>query len=170
MRQFGRWILFNKLKTDCFHGCPWQIRSLITGGKRFLGPQQFYWLPQKYQFSRPLFFQWVPLWRGTKMFHQINSCFKFQPQRPSASSIEASESYICLINMCVSCCFYPPMVSDVCENRGLDIGYIAPILECWSFKRDVAHLEDEAGKISSLTAGFIEPWPWRSGCAKVWYI
>lgn len=38
---------------------------------------------------------------------------------------------------------------------GLDIGYIAPILECWSFKRDVAHLDDETAKIGSLTAGFI---------------
>ena len=51
-------------------------------------------------------------------------------------------------------CFLPPM----CLNQGLDIGYIAPILECWSFKRDVAHLDDETAKIGSLTAGFIEPW------------
>lgn len=41
---------------------------------------------------------------------------------------------------------------------GLDIGYIAPILECASFKRDVAHLEnwqDPTSKISASLAGFI---------------
>eukprot|EP00930_Biecheleria_cincta_P024424 TRINITY_DN17483_c0_g1_i1.p1 TRINITY_DN17483_c0_g1~~TRINITY_DN17483_c0_g1_i1.p1 ORF type:complete len:491 (+),score=83.43 TRINITY_DN17483_c0_g1_i1:114-1586(+) len=41
---------------------------------------------------------------------------------------------------------------------GLDIGYIAPILECASFKRDVAHLEDWASsssKIPDATQGFI---------------
>ncbi|CAJ1384441.1 unnamed protein product [Effrenium voratum] len=41
---------------------------------------------------------------------------------------------------------------------GLDIGYIAPILECWSFKRDVAQLpdwEDPSSKIPSGTAGFV---------------
>mmetsp|Transcript_39207 Transcript_39207/g.73112 ORF Transcript_39207/g.73112 Transcript_39207/m.73112 type:complete len:487 (-) Transcript_39207:131-1591(-) len=41
---------------------------------------------------------------------------------------------------------------------GLDIGYIAPILECASFKRDVGHLPDFAdpkSKISSMEAGFI---------------
>ena len=39
---------------------------------------------------------------------------------------------------------------------GLDIGYIAPILECRSFKRDVAHLADwEESKVPSGTAGFV---------------
>lgn len=41
---------------------------------------------------------------------------------------------------------------------GLDIGYIAPILECESFKHDVAKLEnwwDPQSKIHSETAGFI---------------
>mmetsp|Transcript_76011 Transcript_76011/g.246157 ORF Transcript_76011/g.246157 Transcript_76011/m.246157 type:complete len:522 (+) Transcript_76011:41-1606(+) len=41
---------------------------------------------------------------------------------------------------------------------GLDIGYIAPILECASFKRDVAHLHDWSdphSKIPSGTVGFI---------------
>ncbi|CAE7554604.1 ecdD [Symbiodinium pilosum] len=41
---------------------------------------------------------------------------------------------------------------------GLDIGYIAPILECASFKRDVAHLADwhsHRSKIDDYTAGFI---------------
>jgi len=41
---------------------------------------------------------------------------------------------------------------------GLDIGYIAPILECASFKRDVAHLknwEDPRSEIPSATVGFI---------------
>eukprot|EP00438_Fugacium_kawagutii_P024269 Skav206663 [mRNA] locus=scaffold56:77510:78187:+ [translate_table: standard] len=38
---------------------------------------------------------------------------------------------------------------------GLSIGYIAPILECWSFKRDVVHLTDESQMISSVTVGFI---------------
>lgn len=41
---------------------------------------------------------------------------------------------------------------------GLDIGYIAPILECESFKRDVAHLKDwrdPHSEIPSATVGFI---------------
>lgn len=41
---------------------------------------------------------------------------------------------------------------------GLDIGYIAPILECASFKRDVAHLPDWHNprvRIDDYTAGFI---------------
>jgi len=41
---------------------------------------------------------------------------------------------------------------------GLDIGYIAPILECASFKRDVAHLpnwHDPQSEIPSGTVGFI---------------
>lgn len=41
---------------------------------------------------------------------------------------------------------------------GLDIGYIAPILECASFKRDVAHLtdwDDPNSKIPGLSAGLI---------------
>jgi len=41
---------------------------------------------------------------------------------------------------------------------GLDIGYIAPILECQSFKRDVAHLDnwsDPHSKIPSGIVGFI---------------
>lgn len=41
---------------------------------------------------------------------------------------------------------------------GLDIGYIAPIMECASFKRDVAHLpdwEDPASKISSSIVGIM---------------
>lgn len=41
---------------------------------------------------------------------------------------------------------------------GLDIGYIAPILECTSFKRDVAHLPDWSdphSKIPSGVVGFI---------------
>jgi len=41
---------------------------------------------------------------------------------------------------------------------GLDIGYIAPILECASFKRDVAHLkdwQDEHARLSPATSGFI---------------
>mmetsp|Transcript_56622 Transcript_56622/g.132028 ORF Transcript_56622/g.132028 Transcript_56622/m.132028 type:complete len:500 (-) Transcript_56622:80-1579(-) len=41
---------------------------------------------------------------------------------------------------------------------GLDIGYIAPILECASFKRDVAHLhnwDDPSSKIHSGIVGFI---------------
>ncbi|CAE7379274.1 ecdD [Symbiodinium natans] len=41
---------------------------------------------------------------------------------------------------------------------GLDIGYIAPILECGSFKRDVGHLSDWSNpdsKISAVQAGFI---------------
>lgn len=41
---------------------------------------------------------------------------------------------------------------------GLDIGYIAPILECASFKRDVAHLQDWQNprvRIDDYTAGFI---------------
>ena len=58
---------------------------------------------------------------------------------------------------------------------GLDIGYIAPILECWSFKRDVAHLTNSSQEIGSVTAGFIAtrqlaevvggarklPWVWK---------
>lgn len=41
---------------------------------------------------------------------------------------------------------------------GLDIGYIAPILECASFKRDVAHLldwQDPDSKLDSASAGFV---------------
>lgn len=41
---------------------------------------------------------------------------------------------------------------------GLDIGYIGPILECASFKRDVAHLptwDDPTSRIPSGTAGFM---------------
>eukprot|EP00931_Biecheleriopsis_adriatica_P040608 TRINITY_DN23272_c0_g1_i1.p1 TRINITY_DN23272_c0_g1~~TRINITY_DN23272_c0_g1_i1.p1 ORF type:complete len:513 (+),score=120.21 TRINITY_DN23272_c0_g1_i1:75-1613(+) len=41
---------------------------------------------------------------------------------------------------------------------GLDIGYIAPILECPSFKRDVGHLrnwQDESSAIDPASAGFI---------------
>jgi len=41
---------------------------------------------------------------------------------------------------------------------GLDIGYIAPILECASFKRDVAHLSnwsDPKSTIPSITAGIL---------------
>mmetsp|Transcript_47343 Transcript_47343/g.112542 ORF Transcript_47343/g.112542 Transcript_47343/m.112542 type:complete len:488 (-) Transcript_47343:95-1558(-) len=41
---------------------------------------------------------------------------------------------------------------------GLDIGYIAPILECPSFKREVGHLSDWSdpnSKITSVEAGFI---------------
>ncbi|OLP99696.1 putative glucose transporter rco-3 [Symbiodinium microadriaticum] len=41
---------------------------------------------------------------------------------------------------------------------GLDIGYIAPILECASFKRDVAHMADwqnPRSKIDDYTSGFI---------------
>ena len=41
---------------------------------------------------------------------------------------------------------------------GLDIGYIAPILECPSFKRDVGHLSDwrnKGSQIASAEAGFI---------------
>lgn len=41
---------------------------------------------------------------------------------------------------------------------GLDIGYIAPILECASFKRDVAHLEDwenPDSKIPGVHAGLV---------------
>mmetsp|Transcript_167851 Transcript_167851/g.539105 ORF Transcript_167851/g.539105 Transcript_167851/m.539105 type:complete len:494 (+) Transcript_167851:66-1547(+) len=41
---------------------------------------------------------------------------------------------------------------------GLDIGYIAPIIECASFKRDVAHLEDWSdpnSRIPDATSGFI---------------
>lgn len=41
---------------------------------------------------------------------------------------------------------------------GLDIGYIAPILDCASFKRDVAHMTnwaDPTSQISGATAGFI---------------
>eukprot|EP00434_Breviolum_minutum_P025398 symbB.v1.2.022439.t1/scaffold1940.1/size95532/5 len=41
---------------------------------------------------------------------------------------------------------------------GLDIGYIAPILECASFKRDVAHLSDWHNprvRIDDYTSGFI---------------
>lgn len=41
---------------------------------------------------------------------------------------------------------------------GLDIGYIAPILECASFKRDVAHLldwQDPSSRIPDVTVGFI---------------
>ena len=38
---------------------------------------------------------------------------------------------------------------------GLDIGYIAPILECEAFKRDVIHLEDTSEAIPSVTVGFI---------------
>lgn len=36
---------------------------------------------------------------------------------------------------------------------GLDIGYIAPILECASFKRDVAHIPNWADKNSRIAAG-----------------
>lgn len=38
---------------------------------------------------------------------------------------------------------------------GLDIGYIAPILECASFKRDVAKLPDPRMELDDATTGFI---------------
>mmetsp|Transcript_69383 Transcript_69383/g.201286 ORF Transcript_69383/g.201286 Transcript_69383/m.201286 type:complete len:507 (-) Transcript_69383:171-1691(-) len=38
---------------------------------------------------------------------------------------------------------------------GLDIGYIAPILECHSFKRDVAKIQDPLAELDDATIGFI---------------
>lgn len=38
---------------------------------------------------------------------------------------------------------------------GLDIGYIAPILQCASFKRDVLHIDDPDVPVSDVTTGFI---------------
>eukprot|EP00931_Biecheleriopsis_adriatica_P018561 TRINITY_DN12971_c0_g1_i1.p1 TRINITY_DN12971_c0_g1~~TRINITY_DN12971_c0_g1_i1.p1 ORF type:complete len:519 (-),score=95.48 TRINITY_DN12971_c0_g1_i1:67-1623(-) len=72
--------------------------------------------------------------------------------RDTAASLQQSTRATCWV-ICVA-----TLSSLGAFLFGLDIGYIGPILECQSFKRDVIHLPDwqsPSSKISSATVGFI---------------